>query len=293
LNKRDLPIHVDLVDELVPLDGATVTVTSAESPREYWEGTTDEEGNVVFPDFVAASSGTYDVVVSSPETVPVMGSFEVTAGPTAGIILDGAVYSCSSTLTIRLADSNADTGGGDVMGYLSVEASTSGGDEETVEVVPNPDVEGTYVGFLPLHPSDITIGDGTLQVADGDEILVRYVDGDDGQGNVDLAETSAIVDCTAPFFDGLISATQTDGRILLQWQAASDLHPPIRYNVYRGSTPDLDSTSLIATTWTRFLPDPVSYEPDRVWYYLVRAEDAAGNEDANECVMAGSWGDTE
>jgi hypothetical protein len=293
LNKRDLPIHVDLLDELVPLDGATVTVTSAASPREYWEGTTDAEGDVVFPNFVAASPGTYDVVVSSPETVPVMGSFEVTAGPAAGIILDGAVYSCSSALTIRLADSNADPGGGDVMGYLSVEASTSGGDEETVAVVPNPDVEGTYVGFLPLHPSEITIGDGTLQVADGDDILVRYVDGDDGQGKVDLAETSAIVDCTAPSFDGLISATQTDGRILLQWQAASDLHPPIRYNVYRGSTPDLGSTSLIATTWTRFFPDPVSYEPDRVWYYLVRAEDAAGNEDANECVMAGCWDNTE
>jgi hypothetical protein len=207
-------------------------------------------------------------------------------GPPAGILLDAAVYACSSVLEIRLADTNADPYGGDLMGgeFLLVEVSTSGGDDETVALFPNPDLSETFVGWILLETSDVSLDDGRVQVGDDQNLLVRYYDANDGESGSGWIEATAVIDCTPPDFDGLGSATTSDGRVLLEWAAATEPHPAILYNVYRSDTPDLDGMTRITTTWALFYPDQDG-TPGEEYHYLVRAEDAAGNEDLNTVVL--------
>jgi hypothetical protein len=113
-------------------------------------------------------------------------------------------------------------------------------------------------------------------------------------------------DCNLkPGFTGAISATSLDGPacgITLNWTPA-DVRCPlkqIRYNIYRGTTPDFVPSP--ATRVASCVPGPSSYVDVNsltsgiTYYYVVRAEDTStghggacgGNEEANSVVVAGT-----
>ncbi|MCK5309907.1 MAG: Ig-like domain-containing protein, partial [Thermoplasmata archaeon] len=92
-----------------------------------------------------------------------------------------------------------------------------------------------------------------------------------------------IGDTTAPTFAGLVSATDavTGGTVDLSWDLATDPSYPILYNVYMATssggqdfgTPDYitDQTNLQISGLT----------DNQEYFFVVRAEDSAGNEDTN------------
>jgi hypothetical protein len=277
---KDLTIHVELIDngEQNPSPSpikAKVTISKAGSPSDYWVGTTDEEGNVTFPGFLTSTLGEYDVVVTASNCIPFQGVLVSQAGSSGGILLDAEVYSCSSLIEIRLAD--ADLMG---LGTEDVSVHTTGGDEETVTLSETPAGTGMFVGTISTASAAVVPGDGTLQVSHGETISAEYYDQDDGTGNPVLVQDTAVVDCQPPVFEGLKSATLDDGCVELQWDVAFDPHGPITYNIYRDEGPGHPIGSLIGSTWGLSYRD-CDCELGQTYYYVVRAEDAVGNEDSN------------
>ena len=85
------------------------------------------------------------------------------------------------------------------------------------------------------------------------------------------------LDTQAPSAPGAVTATGAIGRISLSWGAATDDRGVTRYHVYRSAAPGVTPTQAnqIAT------PTSTSYTdtnlPAGTYYYVVTAEDAAGN----------------
>jgi hypothetical protein len=276
----------------VPLKDATVTITKADSRSEYWAGITDAEGNVTFPDFVAMTSGTYDVVVSAPDSPPFQGTFTSEPGTSGGILLDAKVYRCGSEVEIRVADTDVgwfapiDVSNEIVfppdnanVRTLAVAVTTSGGDEETVLLQETGEGSGTFVGGIATELQDVVMEDGMLQVVDKESLFAGYSDVT-GSDEFQWIETTALIDCNAPGFDGVQSASYLRGRVVLEWEPASDPHGPITYKIYRSESAEVSTFALLGTSWALSYPD-YDCVPGKTYYYMVRAQDAAGNEDDN------------
>jgi len=276
----------------VPLKDATVTITKADSRKEYWVGITDAEGNVTFPDFVAMTSGTYDVVVSAPNSFPFHGTFTSLPGTAGGILLDAKVYRCGSEVEIRVADTDAgwlapiDVSNKIVfppdnanVRNLAVTVTTSGGDEETVLLQETGEGTGTFVGGIATALQEVVMEDGMLQVVDEESLFAGYSDVT-GSDEFQWIKTTALIDCNAPGFDGVQSASYVRSRVVLEWEPASDPHGPITYKIYRSESAELSNLTLVGTSWSLSYPD-YDCEPGKTYYYIVRAQDAAGNEDDN------------
>jgi hypothetical protein len=108
-----------------------------------------------------------------------------------------------------------------------------------------------------------------------------------GAGEPSLADASEEPDVTPPVFDGLVSAAPVGAHAaLLSWVAATDDVSPselIRYRAYLATAPGgQDFSSAVIETVpgaTEVLVDGLSLETS--YFFVVRAVDAAGNEDAN------------
>ena len=193
-----------------------------------------------------------------------------------GIIsLDNDLYSCTAIVGAVLRDKDlAYTGTHNVM------ITTSGGDLETL-ILDESGNPGIFFGFIDTSNEEINFEDGLLQVSNGEIITVTYIDADDGRGNFNVSRIySADVDCVPPDFSGLTSVFPGRGYVSLKWNAASDLHSPIKYNIYRDQTQGGSIGSLIATTSDLAYRDYLVNHGE-VYYYTARAIDGAGNEDDN------------
>ncbi len=118
-------------------------------------------------------------------------------------------------------------------------------------------------------------------------------------------------DCSLrPRFAGVLSAANDDDTpgcdIVLDWGAAEPrcpLYPGISYNVYRDDSPDFvpSQGNKIASGVGALSFRDSTIPSSNTYYYIVRAEDSAGNEDANivrinampfgEPVSTGDWTD--
>jgi hypothetical protein len=170
--------------------------------------------------------------------------------------------------------------------------------------------EGPYQPLTFVSGSSTSYIDNTVQ--GGLTYSYRVTAATDAGGRcqalVDSAPASATATGTCnlkPGFAGVTSATSLDGPvcgITLNWTPATVRCPlsQIRYNVYRGATPDFlpSAANRIASC----IPGPSSYvDTDSLvsgttYYYVVRAEDnstghggaCGGNEEANNVVIAGT-----
>jgi hypothetical protein len=102
-----------------------------------------------------------------------------------------------------------------------------------------------------------------------------------------ITEVGAFVDRTPPVFAGLQYSSCEMNRVRLVWRAATDPSVPIKYYVYKATSsggqdynqPDTTTTdtTVVLATLSRF----------QAYYFVVRAEDAAGNRDTNR--VEHSW----
>jgi hypothetical protein len=122
-----------------------------------------------------------------------------------------------------------------------------------------------------------------------------------GFEDTNFVERSAVpttpLDYTAPIFGGLTSATDfgTGGSVELGWLAASDPDTPesnsdpslpITYNIYYSETSGGQDYLLPneTTQMTNYIV--LGLTDGNTYYFVVRAEDAAGNEDTNSVEMS-------
>jgi len=215
------------------------------------------------------------VVVTAPQAVPFQGTFESQAGPAGGILLDAEVYACSAEVGIKVADSHlTDTE------TLDIGVTTSGEDRETVTLLETPAGTGVFVGGIAAASGAVETGDGTLQMTDGVTITVQYNDEDDGADNTAVVQDTAVVDCQPPVFDGLVTAEADRDSAQLEWAVAADSRGWAIYNVYRDQTSGGGIGSLIGTTSALSFAD-YGCDPGQTCHYIVRSQDAVGNEDEN------------
>jgi len=194
---------------------------------------------------------------------------------------DRPVYAVSASAGIIVLDTDPDVNPS-APDSVSVQVhSSTETTPETVVCTETGASTGVFVGAISLA-SGTPGADGVLQVADGDVITVTYLDANDGSGGTNILRTAtAAVDGQVPAFAGLSEAAAGDGLVTLSWSAASDTSPPIRYRIYRAQTPGgQDFGSPIGST------DDTSYQDTSVtngqtYYYVVRAQDAVGNEETN------------
>jgi hypothetical protein len=104
-------------------------------------------------------------------------------------------------------------------------------------------------------------------------------------------------DTEPPVFGGIqyVNDTIWVGTLNLSWEAASDRSTPITYNIYMATTSGGQdfSTPNYMTTNTRYKVTELTN--GATYYFVVRAEDALGNEDANtvelSCTPSGTISD--
>lgn len=86
-------------------------------------------------------------------------------------------------------------------------------------------------------------------------------------------------DTTAPWFNGLQKLEDYADSVNLSWNAATDTSTPIQYNIYNGTSSGFTPSTAITSTYSLSYID--SGVGSTTYYYIVRAEDSAGNEDTN------------
>lgn len=117
-----------------------------------------------------------------------------------------------------------------------------------------------------------------------------------GNQEFNIVERSATptkpIDNTPPIFDGLILVvTDNDGgEITLTWNAATDPDDPtssITYNIYVAESPTDFEFSQPTTTTSQQQYSFMNLERGSTYYFIVRAEDEAGNEETNTVTKSG------
>jgi fibronectin type 3 domain-containing protein len=133
---------------------------------------------------------------------------------------------------------------------------------------------------------------GTSHVDAGLAPAVYYyrVTAEDAAGNVSAASAQATgnaSDTTRPSVPAGLTAAGSVGAVTLSWSASTDDVGVVRYNVHRSITPEFvpDASNLIAQPTGTSLAD-TALAPG-IYYYLVTAEDAAGNVSAPSAQATG------
>ena len=153
----------------------------------------------------------------------------------------------------------------------------------------------TTPGFTPGPGSLVVSGlggtsfhDDLLQPGVDYHYIVRAFDSRSGE-DTNLVQESvtapAGADTVAPQFAGLesVSSGPACGELLLGWSAAAETcSGPVRYEVYRSTTPGFTPgpANLVASTLSSGFTD-TALMPAGGFQYVVRAVDTAGNDDGN------------
>lgn len=111
-----------------------------------------------------------------------------------GVFADGGLgtvgfdqesYFIDDTVTVTVLDSNASN-------PVSVTIVSDSGDSETLSLT-NGGSGTTFTGSIVTSDAGVSTEDGTLQVSNGDDITVTYIDADDGTGNSNTVNDTAVV----------------------------------------------------------------------------------------------------
>lgn len=150
----------------------------------------------------------------------------------------------------------------------------------SVPVVMVADGAGSYTGEVPGQPDGTTVsyylaastaaGYAVYQPADAPASLHSF-----------------LIDCQAPLFAGLASASSGDRYVALTWAAAADLSAPVTYHIFRApAAGSQDFASPLATTQALAFTDE-AVSNGTLYYYVVRAVDAVGNRELNLVELEG------
>jgi subtilisin family serine protease len=194
-------------------------------------------------------------------------------GPQGRIYLDSDFYSCSSLVEIMLFDSDLK-----LNSTQQVTISTDAGDFETILLTRQSSAQSIFDGTISTGPDSPNIEDGILQVSHGQIIIATYEDTNDGTGNTATATDTAIVDCVAP----VISNVQVQIRGItatITFQTDEPTTGQLRCGFECGQTYPIVAKDLNLSTTPTIL---LELQSDTDYYFVVEANDAAGNRTADD-----------
>ncbi|MEN8163327.1 MAG: C25 family cysteine peptidase [Acidobacteriota bacterium] len=271
------PSAIDLPDNFNVAGGtATLTVSVGGSPLTKAGGaivnfyTTDGVSITSVGSGLIDATGTVQAAVTGEPThchihghnlVPQ--SFELAAQDDGRVNLDGAVYNCSSTAGIRVADANVPGSTGGAIDTLIVDVSAGGAPVAVVLTETGADTN--------FYDGTVVLGTD-LAVSDGDTLTVTYEDADTGAG-AQTKTATATLDCLPPGIGAVETSadhesltisyfTDEPGTTLVRWGTTT---PPI--NV-------VSDDALVDGTHTVTIE---GLDPCARIFFEVGSTDAAGN----------------
>ena len=220
-----------------------------------------------------AQPGVYRVVISGTSIAEGPQQYGLQASPllvncsSAGqASLSGTLVPCDATVGLRVVDCDLDLDP-DQLDFVDVQMSSSSGDSIALTLVETGTATAAFV-------AEITLGDDLI-AGEGDEISMKYIDADDGNGGTDVPVTAtAIVDCTSA---DLLSVSVSDiGPFTAMVNVASDEES--RVDVYYGTScagaNDVQSSNGFDLNHEIELG---GLTEDTDWYIYVVLTDRAGN----------------
>ncbi len=154
----------------------------------------------------------------------------------ARIVLDGAARGCSERVTVSVEDGNADPNPQTTGGLTVFARSDTQGQPLAVPLLESAPASGVFTGSFLLSPAP---GSATLQVQEGDSLVVQYEDADDGLGGSRTMEASATaIDCTGPAISQVSVTGRGPDRAVVRWVTDEPATAQIRY----GPDPSLGLT---------------------------------------------------
>jgi predicted outer membrane repeat protein len=192
--------------------------------------------------------------------------------PAAGMIrMDRSDYAAGADIRLLVADWHLRGAGS-----RTVSVETPSGDKETVTVRETEVSQGVLLGSIASRNAPVKPGDGVLEVQDGESILARYLDANDGAGHVNQwRQASAVADYTPA---SLVSFEVTPHRatMAIEFHTSEPTHAEVRYAKTAGGPFDLVAKDS-------GLSEQHSIElqgltPQTPYYFVVVTTDEAGNE---------------
>jgi parallel beta-helix repeat protein/predicted outer membrane repeat protein len=129
--------------------------------------------------------------------------------------LDRHYYSCDTNVGILVSDLNLAGNG-----TCDVNVTTSGGDSEVVMLSEVGSGVGIFTGSIATGSGDPCVGDGDLQVANGQTITGTYCDANDGTGNSAEPNDLATVDGIIPVISNVHFAKKADPEQVVTFQTS-------------------------------------------------------------------------
>jgi subtilisin family serine protease len=191
-------------------------------------------------------------------------------GPEGTIRMDRAYYTQGADIGLFLADWHLKGAG-----HQTVLVEAASGDQEVVTLRETNVSLGSFRGTLPSENAAVKLGDGILQMHDGEGIQARYLDGDDGLGHTGQWRYAiAIADYVPPTMVTLEIKPQgltAD----IEFRTSEPTRAEVRYGKTAGGPYDLvakdPNSSEQHSIQLHGLTLPVQY------YFVVAITDEAGN----------------
>ena len=189
--------------------------------------------------------------------------------PKGRINLEHDSYSCSSVVSIWLADCNLAG-----QGSQEVTLATSGGDLETVILTETAVTIGVFTGTITTASGDPNIEDGTVQISHDEIIIAIYVDADDGTGDWAIAIDTAEADCEGPaIFDVEIDVPGPEPTVTFETDEPAAAR--VLCGMACGEPEDIIVTDPTLTTSHALKLKGVYPETD--YFFIIEATDVVGN----------------
>ena len=200
---------------------------------------------------------------------PTFASFVPELAGEGSLLLNATSHPCNSTLGITLTDANA-TGT-----TQQVTVTADSGDTETVTLTETAAGSHTFTGNLPLHDTAVTAQDGTLSVADGNGVTVRYSDQNTGEGQPGEVTATATVDCSPPVISGVAFAAMGGAAETVTFDTSETATATVIYSA--AGCDDAGALSVSASAGTSHSATLTGLTPGTTYHVSLTATDTLGN----------------
>jgi hypothetical protein len=196
----------------------------------------------------------------------------INCSPQGVVSLSPALYNCDDVARVKVVDCDLNQDDAVVETVEVVVTSDSEPAGETIILTETGPATASFEALLPLQTTNAP---GVLLVAHGDSVIATYIDEDDGQGGANVVVTDdATVDCLAPMISG-VQAINVEPRSAQVTLTASE---PVRTTVYYGTDcAQLDEMAVNGAFLTNPVVDITGLQDNVTYYFIVEAEDQAGN----------------
>ncbi len=191
--------------------------------------------------------------------------------PEGTIRMDRAYYAEGTDIGVLLADWHLRG-----VGHFTVSIETAGGDQEIVTLRETNVSLGVLRGTIATQNAAVVLGDGILQVHDGEGIEARYLDADDGKGNADQwRQAMAMADFTPPAVLS-IEAMPQGTAATIEIRTNEPTHAEVRFGeTATGPFVSIQKDPALSEQHSIQLR---GLAPETTYYLTVAITDEAGNE---------------